>query len=218
MHYSLKLLIPIGLGVLAAGLNYLTINAGLPQTEFIAAKRTIIAGKTIKKSDLVELPIPQNFEDSLAGLAPQYVERGSIIGQRAVRDVPAGDIVLLADTALGGVEDVNAESHQRVPLGRNSEYSGLFDAGMNVYFRVATQGERGERVYKRLGPFKLLAVRSGKVTAKRARGSEPTLIDEVLVAFDLTNPKTQDLELQRFLDELQKGGIPDPRIYPAAKR
>ncbi len=216
MHYSVKLLIPVGLGLAAAALNYMTVQTSLQEVEFIAAKKPIKTGQLITESDLVGLPLPEKFREGLSRAAPTYSNRGSLSGQRASHDIPEGEILFYQDTAMNetdqGVTAVK-ETSLTVRLGRNTEFAGLFRPQMDVYFRVSVRDDNEVERFQRIGPFRLLSVGSGKITGMGDSGDQ-SVIDQVSVAFNVDDPSENERILEKFLDAHQRGTAEDPRIYP----
>ena len=212
------LLLPIGLGVAAAAMNFYSLNSVLRPVEFITVSEDLTAGHVIAEKDLAPVETPAKLSKDLKYAAPTYKNRSMLIGQRLLRDVSAGSLVFYKDTDVAEIgADVDfrspSEAGLTVWLGKNRASSADLRVGMEVYFRVIVIAEDGTSKTvgePGLGPFRLIAVGGQQGLG----GDEARSVSQVTVAIDLDNPKPQHRQLEQFLDAWLEKRAQDPRIIP----
>lgn len=102
MNYTLKLAIPLGLGLAAALVNMMVLKARTNAVTFIQAAEFIPLGQPFTLENLKELPLPGTQADLLKDTAIPYESLGTLLGQSALRDFEQGDIVFFRDFDLQG--------------------------------------------------------------------------------------------------------------------
>lgn len=157
MSYTLKFIIPIALGILAAVVNMMVLNAKLEPMQFIQVTRDIPQGELITKGDLEVLELPGPVGAKLTDTALGYQELGVLINRSAQRDFMQGDIVFYRDFAIRGAElDLRpGETAQRLSLAGVSVPAELLRIGCELDFLLKVGEEAKAEWY---GPFRLVSV------------------------------------------------------------
>lgn len=207
MSYTVKLLIPIGLGILAAVINWMILSAQVEPVDFITVNRTIPVGQLISPDDLLPLELPAKFRQQLSKTAVPYEDRGLLSGQTPRRTLEPGDIVLYQDTPLRGpVLDLReGETAVVVPLGKSALPTGVLVVGQMVSFRIPVRDTEASEpgTLRWVDPFRLVTV-GGQRTVDRAGRSSATRIEQVSVAFK-DKGTDQQRHLEEYLDRLRRG-------------
>src|SRR5262245_2799656 len=99
MSYTVKILIPLGLGVVAAILNLMVLRGATQPVEFVQVTQDIDFGKPFTSDVLAKLQLPSQFSHLKATAVP-YSDMGILIDQPAQRKLVKGDIVFLRDIAV----------------------------------------------------------------------------------------------------------------------
>ncbi|GAB5406750.1 MAG: hypothetical protein Aurels2KO_49810 [Aureliella sp.] len=103
MTYLLRLLLAIGLGIVAASMNWVYMSSLAKPTMYVAVDSTLKAGQTIEENDLQPVPVPGDDELLRKSLIP-YRSRSVLFGRKASRGYLEGDLVfsrdLVSDPAL----------------------------------------------------------------------------------------------------------------------
>ena len=101
MSHSVKLLIPIGLGIVAAGINWFALNSATRPVEFVEVTAELKEGTEFSLENLGSVELPARFRD-LKDTAYPYEQVGVLLGRRATRSYEKGDIVFRRDLADEG--------------------------------------------------------------------------------------------------------------------
>ncbi len=184
MSYTVKILIPIGLGIVAAILNLVVLNGRTKPVSFIKVNRDIKYGEPIEGSVLEELQLPAEFSH-LKDTAVPFEDLGVLIAQPAQRDLTKGDIVFLRDIAIRG-ERIDLRSGETAfPLTlRDVEIpSVILQIGNELEFKVKPSGANNanaEPIW--VGPFRLLSV--GDKVSNDENSKTGSTSPTITVAFD----------------------------------
>lgn len=92
-----KLLIPLGLGVAAALLNYMGRSSDIEPVYYVALKKDLKTGDELKPEHLEFASLPKNNSASLAKVGIPYGQRAVVFGRRVQRSMKKGDVVLWSD-------------------------------------------------------------------------------------------------------------------------
>lgn len=92
-----KLLIPLGLGVLAAGLNYMGRASDVEPVYYLGLKKDLLTGEEIKPAYLEAITLPRTHVASLAKVGIPYRELAVVYGRRVQRSMKKGDLILWSD-------------------------------------------------------------------------------------------------------------------------
>lgn len=92
----MKLGIPIGLGVLAALLNYAGRSAEMAPVGYVRVNQELGVGKEFKEDHLERIDLPKNL-GSLEKTAIPWRDRAVLYGRPSPRDLKKGDLVLWRD-------------------------------------------------------------------------------------------------------------------------
>jgi hypothetical protein len=181
MPNTIKLLIPIGLGIAAAIINFVVLSSATQPVKFVVAKKDISAGESFKdKVTVVDVPI--DMAKSLKDVAILHDDRGLLSGQTAKRNIAEGDIILYRDTAIKG--NPTPDFRTSTERARAIELDGLeiYGAaiGDSIWFDIpgyqkAEGTDMGEEKYtgptQKIGPYRILGIGTQMNTNDSARTS-----------------------------------------------
>lgn len=205
MNNVLKLLIPLGLGVVAAAINWMVMTAGTERVEFVTVSKTLDVGEAFDLKSAVKLELPRDFRGLSKSLVP-FSERGALSGRAVRRTIEPGDPVFFADTDLGGKWLALQPSEELFPvvMDQVAVDAQLLRIGNEIRFRVPPIA--GEDSPPWIGPFRIVAVGSkinNNFSDARVRGGGGGLT--IGIAY---NEKTNAANLKRletFCDMQQRG-------------
>lgn len=159
-----KLLIPLTLGGIAAGINFAVMYHSIDPQEFIVAKQDLMAGEILIE-ELLQKQIISGEAAALMKSAIPWKEYQSLVaGRRLVRPLQKNDLLLWRDVAspeeleLEPGEDAMAISLEGVAVVER-----FLPIGDYVTFVVATrpdfasESSVSEDRFERVGPFRLLS-------------------------------------------------------------
>ena len=206
MNYTIKLLIPIGLGLLAGFLNWLSVSNRTRPVAYTTVNKPIRAGETIATDDLKPLPIPADIGEPLKDTAVPFSEKGTLSNQVALRDLEVGDILFWRDTPIKGPQiDWRKSDRSAVVVDLGRAAVPPLKTGDSVDFYLPLHGgEPGTAVGQRgwVGPFRLVTVGRHRVASSDSARSDR--IDQVTVAFPRQLEEKHRL-LQQYLDRTLNG-------------
>ncbi|TWU05314.1 hypothetical protein CA54_60020 [Symmachiella macrocystis] len=186
MNHLTKLALPVGLGLVAAFLNYKTVSARIQPQYFVRVSEDLQAGESFSGDNLTKVSLQGERSDLSKTFVP-WKERAVLYQRPVPRNLQAGDIVFWRDatapTLKLSAEPGELEFHvafrdlQAVPKD--------IRAGQQVSFRVGTDTTklRGDArtnyvanatTDQKIGPFRVLEVGgfdvSGEEDAARSNG------------------------------------------------
>ncbi|MEX2170657.1 MAG: hypothetical protein WD851_15180 [Pirellulales bacterium] len=208
MNYTLKLAIPLGLGLAAAVVNMMVLQAGTKSVKFIKIKAQyeVAEGDPFTDEALEVLEYPGNEAGSLMESAILWDNRSVLWDRPALRNLSAGDIVLYRDFPLQGdtLQLEKGESSQLVQLGEINIPPAILQINCKLDFLIQFNLDESP-VW--IGPFRLVSVgdRVANTTDRSGSGGTTNTIT-VAVRSDLANktdPTAEEkaqLERQAQLD------------------
>ncbi|MEZ6088842.1 MAG: SAF domain-containing protein [Pirellulaceae bacterium] len=202
MSHTSKLLIAVGLGALAAVLNFMSISQKQKPVKFATVSKAVKQGEQITTDLLTSVEVPAHFAQSLQKSVVPFSEMAVLSGKYANRDIEAGELILWEDAPIRGPQyDLQAgETAVFIDVG-NSAVSNIA-VGELVSFRIYSD-ETGTDA-RWLGPFRLVTVGD-----KRRLGDRVERFDTISVAVpeDEKDPIYQSL--QAFIDrQSRRSGEP----------
>ncbi len=96
MNGVLQLSLAMILAVVAAGLNWVYLAAQANPASYVAVRKSLGQGDPIRDSDLVPIPVPGPTDRLKQALIP-YQNRSILLGNRALRNYEAGDMIFARD-------------------------------------------------------------------------------------------------------------------------
>lgn len=202
MSYSVKLLIPLALGVLAALTNLTVLSARTKPVEYLRVTRDIPAGEPITELDLAALPMPGPEAAPLKETAVAYAERSNFLGQPALRDFLAGDIVFYRDFPTQG--DVltlrPGELAQPISLDGAEVPPAIMRIGQWVKLIVRLKDDQPTQ---QVGPFRLVSV--GDRVRNNSDTSVAQSVANVISVAVQQDPSPKEAADQALLVELAAG-------------
>lgn len=172
MNAILKLIIPIGLGLLAFAMNFLVMTEKPEAKYYAVVKVPLKQGEKFREAVLQPLPVdaPQ-VTKALPKSAVPWNERETLYDRETTRDLQKGDLVLWQDVAHSGWElnlkpgehalPISTEGLSNVPkLIRPMDEIGFLVADYPVKptgaAKMTAAQEKGDVIY--VGPFRVLGV------------------------------------------------------------
>ena len=168
MPNTIKLLIPIVLGVVAAIVNYMVLSKSYEQVQFVVATSAIEKGDSF--SGRVETKgVPSGLAGSLASAAIPAKSQGLLSGQKATRNLQPGDLILYRDTTINGSPPMDFRDDREVakPVPLDGNRLGGASVGDHAWFTIPgferSESSTGRNVaYKgqsqKIGPFRIIAL------------------------------------------------------------
>jgi hypothetical protein len=101
-----RILIPVGLGVVAALANFVAVRNKTATIEIVAVTRDVKAGHELADADLVGVAV--RAESALEVSAVRYDKRGELLGRKVNRALRAREVVFSSDTLRRVGDDVQA--------------------------------------------------------------------------------------------------------------
>ena len=208
-----KLLIPIVLGVVAAGLNYAALNNQTISASFLVLKENVKAGQLLEPDLLERIELPGNLE-SLSRTAVPYNMRQVLDGRPVSRDLEKGDLILWRDTTPGPGELTAGKDEEALPISLDGlqidprllrvgdEIGFLIDAtpAVSAPAGTATSARPQPRtVIEYAGPFRILSV--GDVVQRRAPDQkDPSAARTITVALKHKGGHIENENMRKFLE------------------
>jgi hypothetical protein len=183
MSYSIKLLLPIALGIAAAMVNMAIMSSRVAPVDFVQVTRDIKVGEVFTDADLAVLPIAGNQAERLKKTAFDYTSVGKLIGRPAQRQFFDGDIVFFRDFEVGAAryELRKGERGVPVPLMLGCAKPPRLEIGDLVKLRFKTDPAGGSALH---GPYRVVSI--GDRIERQASESERQAYDysTIMVAVD----------------------------------
>lgn len=168
MPNTIKLLIPIVLGIAAAVVNYMVLSKSYEQVQFVVTTGVIEKGDSF--SGKIETKgVPSGLAGSLANVAIPAKSQGLLSGQKATRDLQPGDLILYRDTTINGSPPMDFRDDREVakPVPLDGNRLGGASVGDHAWFTIpgfeASKSSTGRNVAytgnsQKLGPFRIIAL------------------------------------------------------------
>lgn len=220
MNNWIRVGLPIGLGLLAGVMNWITVQSKLKPVAFVSVNRSIPRGEIIRPSDLVRVEASGDTSRLLRAIVP-WEERSIAYDTLASRDLLANDLLLLSDTKPhAGLQLGPYEREVTFPLPSTIPLTQIF-AGHSVSFHLAL-GRGSERTgtsqdarnfddsdhsFRALGPFRVSAVcgdQTASMVGEGSRDREDKHSLSIVVRVDSTGQYGEDVK--RLLDAARSDG------------
>lgn len=205
MNTAIRLLIPLALGVAAAGINWMVLSAGTQPVYFVTVSDPINVGDTFDLERAEKLALPQGFAELSKSIVP-YEDRGVLSGRVVRRRIEKGDPVFFADTDLGGQWLALDASEELFPVALDNidVDPDLLRIGNDIRFRVPPiAGEDGPQW---VGPFRIVVVGdkiNNNFSQERSSASSSALA--IGIAYNLKRDSEQLHRLEQFCDQQSEG-------------
>lgn len=133
MSYLFKLVLALGMGLIAGAMNWFYVALQTQPTKFVAMAKSVEIGKVLEESDLVSIPVPGDSGRLRKSLIP-YANRSILFGRNAVRDYEAGDLLFAQDLVsetnasqwdvIGPFELISVGERFKQSAGRETQMNG----------------------------------------------------------------------------------------------
>ena len=200
MKNTLKLVIPLILGLLAGTFNFMALQSSVQKVKFIKATQDIQQGQAFEGS-VEELEIPAQYCVSLEETAILYQDIGLLSGQVATRTIRAGDVILYRDTEglQGEIYDFRDGDVAALPVSLNGiPTPPKMRVGDYVELKIPAKPGDSDQSSKWIGPFRLVSV--GNEINNQKEISESA---RIAVAYDVKSNKPMLDKLEEFIDRSQ---------------
>lgn len=213
----LRILIPLVIGVAAAGLNWVVLNSRAPAKTFVRVNTPVKANTTIEEGVLDKVELSGDLE-SLEKTAVPYSMRAVLFGRYLLRDLHKNDIILWQDT-IASRGELN-EPALPIPLEGMNVVPALLQVGDQIGF-LAARGSKptnsgantAEPELDLIGPFRILSVGDQvyRLEGADTRTSKGTSDRIITIAVKLANDRQiDDPNIGKLLAAL-KGGESENR-------
>jgi hypothetical protein len=197
MKNTLKLVIPLILGLIAGMFNFMSLKSTVQEESFVKATREIEIGETFDGTSVEELPLMSKYAESLKNTAVLYKDLGLLSGQRATRTIHAGDIIFYRDTESlqGEIYDFRKGDVAALPVSLEGVTTlPKMRVGDRVELKIPVETTEGGVSSRWIGPFRLVSV--GEEISNSAEARESSRIS---VAYDEKNREMLNA-LENFID------------------
>ena len=204
MKNTLKLIIPLVLGLIAGVFNYMALKSSVKEVSFIKAKSTIQIGETFSSDKVEKMTIMAQHAEGLSDSAIRFADIGLLSGQVATRRLHAGDVILYRDTGglTGEIYDFREGDEAALPVSLDGiPTPPKMRVGDLVELKIPATAGDPESSSKWIGPFRLVSV--GKSISNQTQVTESKRIS---VAYEENN-KEQLEELEDFIDRQTSEGV-----------
>jgi hypothetical protein len=194
---TLKLVIPLVLGLLAGVFNFMALKSSVKEIQFIKATQDIPIGASFGAGSVDKLTILSQHAEDLKEAAVLYKDIGLLSGQTATRTIRAGDIIFYRDTEglPGEIYDFRKGDEAALPVRLDGVTAPpKMRVGDYVELKIPGDSDDPESVPKWIGPFRLVSVGATISTLSKSKDSK-----RISVACDVKNKEMLD-ELERFID------------------
>lgn len=197
MKNTLKLVIPLILGLIAGVFNFLALKSAVQEVSFVKAKIAIEIGESFDAGAVEELPLMSKYAETLKDSAVLYRDLGLLSGQRSTRSIQAGDIIFYRDTESlqGEIYDFRDGDLAALPVSLEGVTTPpKMRVGDLVELKIPGDPKDATSATRWIGPFRLVSV--GEEISNATEVSESTRIS---VAYDTKN-KVMLEALENFID------------------
>ena len=197
MKNTLKLVIPIVLGLIAAAFNFLALKTSVKEVTFIQAVRDIEVGEVFEDGDFEKLTILAQHSENLKESAILFRDLGLLSGQVATRSIKSGDIIFYRDTEglVGEIYDFRKGDQAALPVSlRDITTPPKMRVGDYVELKIPPPKDSPDDLPQWIGPFRLVSV-GNEIT----QNSEVAESNRISVAYDSKNAAMLD-KLEEFID------------------
>ena len=215
MRKSLKLIVPIILGILAASLNWFVLKDKTTPGRYIKVKEDVKAGAQFAEDNLGLLEISAD-DGSLKETAVPYQHRSILFSNHSLRNLKKGDLVLWRD-----VPALPEPGEDQLPValeGASVVHPRLLVVGNEITFVVAPglaaptppagsdAAKPAATDLKYVGPFRIVSVDGSLLRQEDNKGQER----KITVALKLVKGKADDngRELMEAIKAREQGQHP----------
>lgn len=200
MKNTIKLIVPLILGLAAGAFNFMALQSSVQEITFIKASQDIQIGEPFTTASVEALTILKQHSEGLSDTAILYEDLGLLSGQVATRTIRAGDVILYRDTEglEGEIYDFRKGDLAALPVSLNG-IATLPKMRVGDYVELKIPVKHGDATAESewIGPFRLVSV--GNNISNQAGISESGRIS---VAYDSKNKLMLD-KLENFIDRSQ---------------
>lgn len=190
MKNTLKLVIPLILGLIAGVFNYMALKSSVKEVSFIKAKSSIQIGEKFTSDKVEKMTIMAQHAEGLSDSAIRYADIGLLSGQVATRRIYAGDVIFYRDTGglTGEIYDFREGDQAALPVSLDGiPTPPKMRVGDLVELKVPAKLGDPESSSKWIGPFRLVSV--GKSISNQTQVTESKRIS---VAYEDNNTEQLD--------------------------
>ena len=210
MSNTLKLLIPVGLGIVAAIINFIVLSSSTAEVTFAVASEDIPIGASFD-GKVDKVGIPKNNASGLLEkkVAIQYKNSGVLRGQKAsTRELKKGDLILYSDFDIRDNNSIDYRKNNEVARTIQLDGNQIFasNIGDRIWFeipkysRVTTDSNdvnvfRMEGIPEKIGPYRIIGI--GSQVASQSDGYSFNG-DSVTVAYERNPSQSEALQIKKL--------------------
>lgn len=198
MGHTVKLLVAVGLGALAAVFNAVTISQSTKPVQFTTVTNDIRAGDKFSTEILDSIPVPTQFAESLRKSAIPFDDMAVLSGRTATRDLVKGELVLWVDAPVRGAQYDLQAGETVIVMDMSRAPVASVSVGESVSFRFS-MGSESEQ-FEWVGPFRVVSVGTKRMLGERSEQAR-----EIGIAVS-DNGAVAATKLQSFVDRQTLGG------------
>ena len=161
MPNLLKLLIPLGLGVVAACINYSILSSSTKTSAFLTVNEQVSINSEVDVDNLLPLQIPFDASVGLKKVAIDYKDRAAIFRQRATRDVYPGDVLLYRDSNFDSAPSYDLRSPTEEVIAVPVSNRDIIGARIGDYLKFIIPEDLENPTLtetQEIGPFRIVAI------------------------------------------------------------
>jgi hypothetical protein len=228
----MKIGLPVGLGIVAACINWAAVQSDLAAEDYIVVSKDLKAGDLFTPDVLQKLTIRRN-EGSLKDTAIPYSDIAMLYNSPCGRNLKKGDLVFLRDAPMSR-RDVFLKKDERayqIDLENIKYEAGLLIVGNQIGFVIpldrygkvfvpptygALKSDMTDSSYHIDGPFRIVSV-GMRVNAygDAADGHQPAGSRIISIAVKPSPDGKLDETTSRVIEARQKNAIQGIILYPA---
>lgn len=200
MSHTVKLLIAVVLGGIAAILNWVVISQRTNSVKFAALSQAVPAGETITTDMITSIDVESQYAESLEKSVIPWSEKAVLSGRVAVRDLEPGVLLLWDDVPVRGPRYDLREGETAVFIDVSDSPASSIAVGEHISFRFAS--DDNESMAQWVGPFRVVTVGEKRVPGDRTDG-----VREISVAMPEVAVQPQHASLQAYIDRQTKDEV-----------
>ncbi|TWU03701.1 CpaB family protein [Neorhodopirellula pilleata] len=198
MSHTIKLLAAVGLGLLAAILNFVVISSRTNPVKFATLKEAVRAGTTITTDMITSIDVPAQFAESLSKSAVPMEDMAVLSGKAASQDIEAGILLLWDFVPIRGPQYDLRDGETAVFIDVSRSPVASISVGEQISFRLPIDDQ--ESGFEWIGPFRVVTVGDNRV-----RGDRNDRVNEISIAMPETTTDPRFVKLQSYLDRVTDG-------------
>ena len=211
MSHTVKLLAAIGLGVLAAILNFAVISQRTNPVPFAVLKEPISGGTTITTDMISSVDVPAQFAEALSKSVIPMEDMAVLSGKIATQDIESGVLILWDRIPTGGPQYDLRDGETALFIDVSSSPVASIAVGEQISFRIPTPDQEDRLEW--VGPFRVVTVGDNRIP-----GDRNDRVNEISIAMPENASDPRFEKLQSYIDRVALGDRPALQIRAHRER